>query len=67
VAQNFDNLPLSVRKSPDGTEYVYGVTLYGRLFRVGGFPASGFEQDLTEAADQAGEVAEFPPTETSRQ
>ena len=39
----------------------YGVELFGTFFIVGGFPASGFEDDLTEAAERAGESVEFPP------
>jgi hypothetical protein len=61
VAQSFDNLTVSVRKSPDGERYNYGVTLYDTFFIVGGFPASGFEDDLTEAAERVGEQVEFPP------
>jgi hypothetical protein len=61
VAQSFDNLTLSVRKSPDGERYNYGVYLHGTFFIVGGFPASGFEDDLTEAAERAGDPVEFPP------
>lgn len=59
--QSYDNLTVSVRKSPDGERYNYGVTLYGTFFIVGGFPATGFEDDLTEAAERAGESVEFPP------
>lgn len=62
MPQDFDNLPISVRKSPDGERYNYGVWLYGTFFVVGGFPASGFEDDLTEAAHRVGEEPQFPPT-----
>lgn len=62
MPQSFDNLPLSVRKSPDGERYDYGVWLYGTFFIVGGFPASGFEDDLAEAAERAGEPCVLPPT-----
>ena len=57
----WDNLALSVRKQPDGSRYVYGVELYGRFFVIGGFPAAGFEADLTEAAAAAGVAVTFPP------
>ena len=63
----WDNLALSVRKQPDGSRYVYGVEFYGRLFVIGGFPAAGFEADLTEAADEAGETVEFPPVADAMQ
>ena len=63
MAQSFDGLTVSVRKTPDGERYNYGVHLYDTLFIIGGFPASGFEDDLTEAAGRAGEQVEFPPTE----
>ena len=59
--QAYDGLTLSVRKSPDGSRYDYGVFLYGVFFVVGGFPADGFEGDLTEAANDAGEAVAFPP------
>ena len=60
--QSYDNLTLSVRKSTDGSRYDYGVTLYGRFFVVGGFPADGFTADLTEAAEAQGEAVSLPPT-----
>jgi hypothetical protein len=62
VAQSYDNLTVSVRKSPDGERYNYGVWLYGTFFIIGGFPATGFEDDLDEAAEAAGEPLELPPT-----
>lgn len=62
MAQSYDNLTVSVRKSPDGERYDYGVWLYGTFFVVGGFPASGFEDDLTEAAERQGEQVVFPET-----
>jgi hypothetical protein len=61
--QSFDNLAVSVRKTPDGERYNYGVYLYGTFFIIGGFPSSGFEDDLTEAATRQGVPVEFPPTE----
>lgn len=60
MTQSYDNLTVSVRKSPDGERYDYGVWLYGTFFVVGGFPATGFEDDLTEAATRQGEAVVFP-------
>jgi hypothetical protein len=61
VPQSYDDLTVSVRKTPDGERYNYGVHLYGTFFIIGGFPASGFEDDLGEAAEAAGEPLELPP------
>ena len=61
-AQSFDGLTVSVRKAPDGSRYNYGVWLYDVFFIIGGFPASGFEADLDEAAEAAGRPVVYPAT-----
>lgn len=58
--QTYDGLTVSVRKSPDSSRYDYGVWLYGTFFVLGGFPAAGFEGDLTEAAERMGQTVVFP-------
>ena len=59
--QSFDNLTVSVRKTPDGERYDYGVWLYETFFIIGGFPATGFEDDLSEAAERTGKPLVLPP------
>lgn len=50
---DFENLPVSIRLTPDGTTYQVGVEIHGAFqpFTFGGWPRPSFEAYLAEAIE----------------
>lgn len=54
---NFENVPVSIRLTPDGSTYQVGTEINGLFqpFTFGGWPASSFEAYVKEGADKLAE------------
>lgn len=64
AVHDYENVPVSVRSSADGSNVTAGVVINGGFFPFHNWDTGGFEDDLATIAEDEGQfVGNTPPTD----